>query len=1048
MKATEKRLADILRGIDFSAERLQAGMTIRSLTADSRKVEQGGLFVCVRGLAVDGHDYVATAVARGAVAIVANRERRATLNPGDDLAVIWVDDTRKVIGDLAAAFYEYPARGLTLIGLTGTNGKTTTSFILEAIIRAAGGSPGVIGTINYRYAGREVPATFTTPEPVELQRLLREMADHRVTHVIMEVSSHALAMHRTGGLLFNAALFTNLTRDHLDFHVDMESYYQAKKRLFTEYLDEQAAAVILLGEDADGADPDWGQRLHAEIKALRTATTDKVLACGLGPGHDISVHDPVFGRVRTTATIRIMGQELAIATNLVGSFNLKNILGAVGIAVALGLDPLGISRALSLPIRVPGQLEAVTMDDDRGLPAVFVDYAHTPDALENVLSTLRQLQPKRLVVVFGCGGDRDPGKRRMMGEIAGRLADVAIVTADNSRSESTEAIMAEIERGVVASGMKPLTGTLRSATGYTAIAARGEAIALAIDLARDQDIVLISGKGHETYQITPTGTVFFDDRLEAARHLRARLRSRAGTRLNPLRKTMRKGGARGRSAKTSVQSASKGGFGYGLATLQSPSWTLDQILAATGGAIQSSPDTVQAPLEGCSRKSADGSVAFRGISTDSRTIHPGDVFLALSGEKFDGLTFATQAISRGACAIIAERSVEPAPPLPVVLVREALRALGELARYRRAQMRHLKVVAITGSSGKTTTKEMTAAILSLCGRTLKTQGNFNNLIGLPLSLLPVNDHHAFAVLEMGMNTPGEIARLTEIADPDVACINNIQPAHLAGLGGIEGVARAKGELFTGCRASAVLAVNLEDPLVRRMARRLKQQQIGFGFRREAIVRATRIVSRGGEGTTFTLHVAGEQARVRLRTYGRHNVQNALAAAAISYAAGARIAAIAAGLESFAPGENRFGLRSLPCGLQVINDSYNANPASMRAALETVAMLRKDERMVAVLGEMLELGTASGEAHAGLGALVAGLGFDYLCAVGEHARAMVKAAQQGGMTADTAREFKAKEEVATFIKGLLASGRLRSGDLILVKGSRGMRMEQVIAALEG
>ncbi len=492
------------------------------------------------------------------------------------------------------------------------------------------------------------------------------------------------------------------------------------------------------------------------------------------------------------------------------------------------------------------------------------------------------------------------------------------------------------------------------------------------------------------------------------------------------------------------------GFGYGFAILQNPSWTLDQVLLATGGRLLSGgvsrSDLLLKNGKG-GKQGANDHPCFRSISTDSRTITPGDIFLALSGATYDGLDFVAQAMSRGAAGLIVERPLQLRVAVPVVMVADCLRALGDLAAYRRNLMKKLKVVAITGSSGKTTVKEMTASILGLCGKTLKTQGNFNNLVGLPLSLLPVNYHHDFAVLEMGMNVPGEIARLTEIADPDVACINNIQPAHLAGLGSVAGVARAKGELFAGCRSSATLAVNLEDLQVRKLVRGSRREMVGFGFRKGAAVRATRISPLGQAGTAFTLEIAGRRERVKLRSLGRHNVLNALAAAAMAHAAGASPHLIVAGLEAFTPGDNRFALRPLACGLRVINDSYNANPSSMAAALATVAGIRKGERTVAVLGDMLELGEFSAQAHAELGTLVAKEGFDYLCALGQYAETMVAAARKAGMTAEKAREFKTKDEAARFIRGLLVGGKLHRDDLVLVKGSRGMRMEQVIAGLE-
>lgn len=551
-----KLLTDILPGVDYTASQPLEGIAIDSVCTDSRRVTAGSLFVCIEGTVADGHAFIATTAAQGAVAIVANRARQATL-PQQALPIVWVDDTRKAVGDLAAAFYEHPSRSLTMIGLTGTNGKTTTSFILEAIIREAGSVPGVIGTINYRYGGQEFPAHFTTPEPLELQCLLREMADHGVTHVIMEVSSHALSMHRIRGISFDSVLFTNLTRDHLDFHVDMETYYQAKKLLFSKYLRSNGNGVILVDDDNSTSHPRksfqrtfesrprqqsseeqrsesakgiglnaawnnetetaWGRRLYHEINILGLG--HHLLTCGIETDSDITARDCSFSVQKTNAIIMAMGQPLALCSNLVGAFNLKNILGAIGVAIGLGLEPALIARALATPLYVPGRLEAITIVGNQPHPAVFVDYAHTPDALHNVLVTLRQLQPAKLIVVFGCGGDRDPGKRQMMGDIAGRLADTIIITADNSRSESTEAIVAQIEQGVLASG-KPMINRLdRSPAGYAIICSRSEAIALAVALAQKSDIVLISGKGHETYQISATGKIFFDDRQEAAKCL-------------------------------------------------------------------------------------------------------------------------------------------------------------------------------------------------------------------------------------------------------------------------------------------------------------------------------------------------------------------------------------------------------------------------------------------------------------------------------------------------------------------------------------------------
>nr|MBF0222501.1 UDP-N-acetylmuramoyl-tripeptide--D-alanyl-D-alanine ligase [Desulfobulbaceae bacterium] len=473
------------------------------------------------------------------------------------------------------------------------------------------------------------------------------------------------------------------------------------------------------------------------------------------------------------------------------------------------------------------------------------------------------------------------------------------------------------------------------------------------------------------------------------------------------------------------------GFGYGFATKENPSWTLNQILLATGGRLVS----------------GSAHAGFRSISTDSRAIKPGDMFLALVGDNFDGTAFVGQAIKKGAAGVIVTKSIESYLPVPVVQVENTLLALGDLARYRRNLLRGIKVIALTGSSGKTTVKEMTASILEKRGNVLKTQGNFNNLVGLPLSLLPVNYRHEYVVLEMGMNRPGEIARLAEIADPDIVCINNVQAAHLEGLGSIEGVAAAKGELFESCRSSAVLVINLEDPLVRKLARKCKNEKVTFGQQLKADVRSTHFVAKGQDGVDFTLHIGNQKARVHLNAMGEHNVLNSLAAAAMAYAAGAEISEIVSGLESFTSQSNRLGIQELSGGLTVINDSYNANPASMQAALATVQGIRKGSKTVAVLGDMLELGDCSEQEHSQIGELAAWSGFDYLFAVGAYAETMVVAARSAGMSLERALKFQTKTDLATHIIELLEKDALRSGDIVLVKGSRGMHMEEVIKELE-
>lgn len=471
-------------------------------------------------------------------------------------------------------------------------------------------------------------------------------------------------------------------------------------------------------------------------------------------------------------------------------------------------------------------------------------------------------------------------------------------------------------------------------------------------------------------------------------------------------------------------------FGHGFSTVQDPTWILSQVLLATGGRfISGSPQA-----------------RFRSISTDSRSIQPGDLFLALSGENFDGHDFVRDALRRGATGFIVERGTHDMNiAAPVVLVKNALQALGDLAAYRRRKMENLKVLAITGSSGKTTVKEMTASILAEDCRVLKTKGNFNNLIGMPQTLLQVDCRHDAAVLEMGMNRPGEIARMTEIADPDICCITNIYEAHLAGLHDIDGVARAKGEMFDKAKSWARLIVNFDDKRVRALARRCSQEKITFGRHAKAMIRATHIRNYGVEGMVFTLHVNGRKERIRMKALGHHNVLNSLAAAALAYACGLEMDEIIRGIEKFSFFDKRLQMESV-AGINILNDSYNANPASMKASFATLQGLKDKATSVAVLGDMLELGEKSAIAHRRLGENVTCQEFDYLVTTGTYAHLVAQGALDAGMPRRRIHECDSKEEVVAVLKTMIENNEIEQGDWLLVKGSRSMAMEKVISGL--
>ena len=457
------------------------------------------------------------------------------------------------------------------------------------------------------------------------------------------------------------------------------------------------------------------------------------------------------------------------------------------------------------------------------------------------------------------------------------------------------------------------------------------------------------------------------------------------------------------------------------------------------------------PLNG-DRVSGNSETVLSGISTDSRSIKPGELFWALKGEQYDGHDFALKAIEQGAAGIVVQKdwwNSEVATKrlsnsrIPVIItVNDTLKALGDLAAWWR-QQHNVRVIAITGSSGKTTTKEMVADILEQESRTLKNQGNFNNLIGLPLTLLQLKVRHQNAVLEMGMNRPGEIGRLTEIADPDVGVITNVGMAHIEGLGDLQGVAKAKTELVEKISSKGEVVLNGDDELLLKTASGFGKQWITFGLGEKNDVRADGIRHLGVEGVSFDLLYRGDSRPVRLKAPGLQNVLNALAASAVSLCLETSFEHIVEGLADFAGLKGRFMVTSLPNGIILVDDTYNANPSSLTAALTSLGSLVNEERKIIVcLGEMMELGDATVPAHRQAGRSVAELGTYYFLAMGEHAHEMINGAIDSGMPRNRAEVVISHDEMVKKIKG-----EMHEGDLIFIKGSRKMGMEKVVEGLE-
>jgi len=487
------RLAGLLSATAPGASGPLGGIEIGGIAVDSRETRPGDLFVALPGTRADGHDFLSAAARAGAAAALVERDV-----PSPPLPVVRVPSTAAALPRVAVAFYGDPSAKLRVTGVTGTNGKTTFTYLLEGILTAAGRTPAVVGTIGYRVAGRLLRKGLTTPLPHELQRVMAESAASGATDLIMEVSSHSAAQGRVEGVRFDVGVFTNLTRDHLDFHGDMESYFSAKARFFREYL---PAGGKRTGIALNGDDP-YGERLAQEFPSATTF--------GFSRAWDVHPLEMAMAWEGTRMVLATPSGPLSLQSRLIGAHNVSNILAAVSAALLLGLPPGAVADGVGAVGVVPGRLEPIP--NVRGLH-VYVDYAHTPDGMDRVLTTLRGLTDGRLITVFGCGGNRDRGKRPQMGRVAALRSDVVVVTSDNPRNEDPEEILRDIVPGLAAEGFVESRGPVAWREGFYRMQTdRKEAIALALSLAEPGDTVAIVGKGHEDVQIIGDRRLPFDDR--------------------------------------------------------------------------------------------------------------------------------------------------------------------------------------------------------------------------------------------------------------------------------------------------------------------------------------------------------------------------------------------------------------------------------------------------------------------------------------------------------------------------------------------------------
>ncbi len=933
------RLLTLFKKANIKSDNL-VDFEVKGIASSSKDVKEGFIFVPLKGEKFDGADFISDAIKNGAKLVIADRLMQTPV------PFVKVDDARLVLARLSNLIY--PSSEVKKIAVTGTNGKTSIAFFVYQLLKQCQIKVASIGTLGVYVDDVLEKGQMTTPDSVTLCKKLNELQKKEVKAVIMEASSHGLSQKRLDGFSFSCAGFTNLTRDHLDYHKSMQNYFEAKVYLFSSLLDQNGVAVLNADDDR-----------FFDLKTVCEERNISVFSYGYN-GSDLKIEKIESCEEGQKLTIKTKKGTKEIKIGVFGSFQVYNMLCAVGLVSRMGIDVDNILLKLA-DLKAPkGRLELISTHKGG---KIFVDYAHTPDALENVLKSLRPHTRGRLSVLIGCGGNRDSGKRSIMGKIADKYADVVYITDDNPRFENPidiqNAIKSACPKGIMVSD-------------------RREAICQAVQNLSEKDTLVVCGKGHETGQIIEGVTYPFDDTAEILR---------------------------------AVQINS-----------QPLIWDRISLSEALNVEVSSASQ-------------------ITGISIDTRTLVPGDLFIAFKGEKQDGHQYVKTAIEKGASLCLVEHLVDGVFSNRQIEVPNTMRALEKMALYARKRSK-ARFIAITGSSGKTTTKEMLKACLSSKGLVSATKGNFNNEIGVPITLASIPPEAKYAVVELGMNHKGEISKLTKMVQPDVSVITMVGTAHQEFFDTPDGIALAKAEIFDGQKEGAIAILNRNTSffeVLKKKAEEKKLKILTFGEASDADIILKETVIQNDCLVRMTYQ--NEDYAYRICFLGKHFAMNSLAVLGAVSALDIDMKDVLLAIEKTTPIKGRGLIKKVKLSkggfITLIDDCYNANPSSMIASLQVLGSQKKGRR-VAVLGQMMELGENAPKMHANLLSSIFENQIEKVFLIGplmKNLSCILPSEVLGGY-------FETIRELTNALKMYLTEG-----DVVLVKGSNSVGLNKVVSELE-